>query len=302
MQLLRLAPDPDGIALAVHGGAGDRVEPLDGPDAYHAGLRAAVQAGERVLRAGGPAVDAVCAAVTALEDNELFNAGRGAALTTDGTVELDAALMTGDGRAGAVAGCRTVRNPVFAARAVLERTPHVLMVAPDDGLLTEWGLEQVPNSYFVTDRRVRELERVRSATADGTRHGTVGAVARDAHGRLAAATSTGGVSNQLPGRVGDAPIVGAGTYAADGTVAVSCTGQGEYFLRGVVAYDISARMSYLGASLEQAVRDTFAAKLDATGGSGGLIAAGHDGSVVIAFNSNAMFRGHLTDGEPATFV
>ena len=302
MQLLRLAPDPDGIALAVHGGAGDRVEPLDGPDAYHAGLRAAVQAGERVLRAGGPAVDAVCAAVTALEDNELFNAGRGAALTTDGTVELDAALMTGDGRAGAVAGCRTVRNPVFAARAVLERTPHVLMVAPDDGLLTEWGLEQVPNSYFVTDRRVRELERVRSATAGGTRHGTVGAVARDAHGRLAAATSTGGVSNQLPGRVGDAPIVGAGTYAADGTVAVSCTGQGEYFLRGVVAYDISARMSYLGASLEQAVRDTFAAKLDATGGSGGLIAAGHDGSVVIAFNSNAMFRGHLTDGEPATFV
>jgi beta-aspartyl-peptidase (threonine type) len=176
------------------------------------------------------------------------------------------------------------------------------MVAPDDGLLTEWGLEQVPNSYFVTDRRVRELERVRSATADGTRHGTVGAVARDAHGRLAAATSTGGVSNQLPGRVGDAPIVGAGTYAADGTVAVSCTGQGEYFLRGVVAYDISARMSYLGASLEQAVRDTVAAKLDATGGSGGLIAAGHDGSVVIAFNSNAMFRGHLTDGEPATFV
>jgi len=302
MQLLRLAPDPDGIALAVHGGAGDRIEPLNGPDAYHAGLRAAVQAGERVLRAGGPAVDAVCAAVTALEDNELFNAGRGAALTTDGTVELDAALMTGDGRAGAVAGCRTVRNPVFAARAVLERTPHVLMVAPDDGLLTEWGLEQVPNSYFVTDRRVRELERVRSATADGTRHGTVGAVARDAHGRLAAATSTGGVSNQLPGRVGDAPIVGAGTYAADGTVAVSCTGQGEYFLRGVVAYDISARMSYLGASLEQAVRDTVAAKLDATGGSGGLIAAGHDGSVVIAFNSNAMFRGHLTDGEPATFV
>jgi beta-aspartyl-peptidase (threonine type) len=302
MQLLRLAPDPDGIALAVHGGAGDRVEPLDGPDAYHAGLRAAVQAGERVLRAGGPAVDAVCAAVTALEDNELFNAGRGAALTTDGTVELDAALMTGDGRAGAVAGCRTVRNPVFAARAVLERTPHVLMVAPDDGLLTEWGLEQVPNSYFVTDRRVRELERVRSATADGTRHGTVGAVARDAHGRLAAATSTGGVSNQLPGRVGDAPIVGAGTYAADDTVAVSCTGEGEYFLRGVVAYDISARMAYLGASLEQAVRDTVAAKLDATGGSGGLIATGHDGTVVIAFNSNAMFRGHLTDGEPATYV
>jgi len=302
MQLLRLAPGPDGIALAVHGGAGDRVEPLDGPDAYHAGLRAAVRAGERVLRAGGPAVDAVCAAVTALEDNELFNAGRGAALTSQGTAELDAAVMTGDGRAGAVAGCRNVRNPVFAARAVLERTPHVLMVAPDDRLLTEWGLEQVPNSYFVTDRRLRELDRVRSAAADGTRHGTVGAVARDARGRLAAATSTGGVSNQLPGRVGDAPVVGAGTYAAEDTVAVSCTGQGEYFLRGVVAYDISARMSYLGADLERAVRETVAAKLDAAGGSGGLIAAGHDGSVVIAFNSNAMFRGHLTDGEPATFV
>jgi beta-aspartyl-peptidase (threonine type) len=307
MQLLRLAPGPDGIALAVHGGAGDRVEPLDGPDAYHAGLRDAVRAGERVLRAGGPAVDAACAAVTALEDNELFNAGRGAALTTQGTAELDAAVMTGDGRAGAVTGCRNVRNPVLATRAVLERTPHVLMVAPDDRLLTEWGLEQVPNSYFVTDRRLRELERVRSAAADGTaangtRHGTVGAVARDAHGRLAAATSTGGVSNQLPGRVGDAPVVGAGTYAADDTVAVSCTGEGEYFLRGVVAYDISARMSYLGADLERAVRETVAAKLDAAGGSGGLIAAGHDGSVVIAFNSNAMFRGHLTDGDPATFV
>lgn len=302
MQLLRLAPGPDGIALAVHGGAGDRVEPLDGPDAYHAGLREAVRAGERVLRAGGPAVDAVCAAVTALEDNELFNAGRGAALTSQGTAELDAAVMTGDGRAGAVAGCRNVRNPVFAARAVLERTPHVLMVAPDDRLLTQWELEQVPNSYFVTDRRLRELERVRSAGAEGTRHGTVGAVARDAHGRLAAATSTGGVSNQLPGRVGDAPIVGAGTYAADDTVAVSCTGQGEYFLRGVVAYDISARMSYLGADLEQAVRAAVATKLDGTGGSGGLIAAGHDGSVVIAFNSNAMFRGHMTGGEPASFV
>jgi beta-aspartyl-peptidase (threonine type) len=245
--------------------------------------------------------------VTALEDNELFNAGRGAALTAQGSVELDAAIMTGDGRAGAVAGCRNVRNPVFAARAVLERTPHVLMVAPDDRLLADWGLEQVPNSFFVTDRRLRELERVRSAAAsgtdgNGTRHGTVGAVARDSDGRLAAATSTGGVSNQLPGRVGDAPIVGAGTYAADDTVAVSCTGEGEYFLRGVVAYDISARMAYLGASLEQAVRDTVAAKLDATGGSGGLIATGHDGTVVIAFNSNAMFRGHLTDGEPATYV
>jgi beta-aspartyl-peptidase (threonine type) len=302
MQLLRVDPAPDGIALAVHGGAGDRVEPLDGPDAYHAGLRAAVRAGERVLRAGGPAVDAVCAAVTTLEDNELFNAGRGAALTGQGTVELDAAVMTGDGRAGAVAGCRDVRNPVFAARAVLERTPHVLMVAPDAGLLSAWGLEQVPNSYFVTERRQRELERVRARSADGARHGTVGAVARDAQGRLAAATSTGGVSDQLPGRVGDAPIVGAGTYACDDTLAVSCTGQGEYFLRGVVSYDISARMSYLGADLEQAVRDTVAAKLDATGGSGGLITVGRDGSVVLAFNSNAMFRAHLTGGEPATYI
>ena len=307
MQLLRLDPAPDGIALAVHGGAGDRVEPLDGPDAYHAGLRAAVRAGERVLRAGGPAVDAVCAAVTALEDNELFNAGRGAALTAQGTVELDAAVMTGDGRAGAVAGCRDVRNPVSAARAVLERTPHVLMIAPETELLSAWGLERVPNSYFVTERRQRELERVRARAAggtavEGTRHGTVGAVARDAQGRLAAATSTGGVSDQLPGRVGDAPVIGAGTYASDDTLAVSCTGQGEYFLRGVVSYDISARMSYLGVDLEQAVRDTVAAKLDSTGGSGGLITVGQDGSVVLAFNSNAMFRAHLTDGEPATYV
>lgn len=304
MQLTRLPAAADGVALAVHGGAGNRAEPLTAEherDA-HAALRRAIRVGEAVLRRGGAALDAVCAAVVELEDDEIFNAGHGAALTTAGTAELDAAVMTGDGRAGAVAGCRDVRNPVLAARAVLERTPHVLITAPEPALLTEWGVVRVPNDYFVTERRRRELDRVRAQQSHGTEHGTVGAVARDAHGRLAAATSTGGVTNQLVGRVGDTPVVGAGTYASDGTVAISCTGQGEYFLRGVAGYDVNARMRYLGADLEDAVRGTIAAALDAPGGWGGLIAAGRDGTVVLAYNSNAMFRGHLTGGEPATFV
>jgi beta-aspartyl-peptidase (threonine type) len=294
----------DGVALAVHGGAGERPEPLSASDEqrYHDGLRRALAAGRTVLRDGGSALDAACAAVMQLEDDELFNAGRGAALTSAGTAELDAAVMRGDGAAGAVAGCRTARNPVLAARAVLERTNHVLIADPPPALLDEWGLTQVDRDYFVTEPRRQELARVQQAHAAGTRHGTVGAVARDGQGRLAAATSTGGMTDQLPGRIGDAPIVGAGTFARDSTVAVSCTGQGEYFLRGVVAYDVSARLAYLGADLDAAVHDTIEHALAETGGHGGLIAAGRDGAIVLAYNSAAMFGGYLDGEEPVTFV
>lgn len=304
MHLIPVPAAADGVALVIHGGAGQRLEPLT-PEAerdYRAGLHSALLAGQRVLSAGGPALDAVCAAVVQLEDDALFNAAHGAALTADGTAELDAAVMTGDGRAGAVAGSRTARNPVLAARAVLERSPHVLLSDPGPQLLADWGRAAVPNSYFVTERRRRELARVQQQAAEGTTHGTVGAVARDSTGRLAAATSTGGVTNQSTGRVGDTPVVGAGTFAADATAAVSCTGQGEFFLRGVVAYDVSARMSYLGADLEAAVRGTIAAALDAAGGWGGLIAVGADGRGVLAHNSPAMFGGYLGPDGPVTLV
>lgn len=305
VHLTTVPAGPGGIALAIHGGAGRRSEPLTADTArgYHAGLHRALTAGQRVLRAGGPALDAVCAAVVELENDEHFNAARGAALTAGGTAELDAAVMTGDGRAGAVTVCRTARNPVLAARAVLEHTPHLLLADPSSEWLRERGLAQEPPEYFITARRVRELARI-----DGPGYepeapsGTVGAVARDATGALAAATSTGGVTGQLTGRVGDTPVVGAGTFAADATAAVSCTGQGEFFLRGVVAYDVSARMRYLGTDLEAAVRGTIATALDAAGGWGGLIAVGADGRAVLAHNSPAMFGGYLGPDGPVTLV
>jgi beta-aspartyl-peptidase (threonine type) len=298
------ARSQDDTALAVHAGALNRSTPPSATEErdYDAGLRRALASGEAVLHAGGSALDAVCAAVVELEDDAAFNAAHGAVLTSDGTAELDAAVMSGAGGAGAIAGARTVRNPVLAARSVLARTGHVLIISPDSARLSEWGLEQVPESYFVTEHRLRELEDSRTGADAGTGHGTVGAVARDAGGHVAAATSTGGITGQLRGRVGDSPVVGAGTYANDATVAVSCTGQGEYFLRGVVAYDISARIAYGGADLGDAVRQTVTATLEDTGGYGGLIAVGPDGRIVLAYNSDAMLCGHLTDDEPRTYV
>lgn len=296
---IQTIPGTATAALAVHGGAGERLEPLT-PEAereYGAGLAAALIAGGAVLSAGGSALDAACAAVTELEDNPLFNSGRGAALTARGTAELDAAVMCGNGRAGAVAACTSVRNPVLAARAVMERTEHVLLVAPPADTLTAWGLQQVPNEYFVTDRRRDELARVRERRELGARHGTVGAVARDADGHVAAATSTGGITNQMVGRVGDTPLIGAGTFASDRTAAISCTGQGEYFIRGAVAHDIHARMVYRRDDLPTAVLGTMADKLDAAGGSGGLIAIGMGGEIVLAFNSASMFRGYWAAGD-----
>ena len=287
------------FSLAVHGGAG----PLrDGPErsaGQAEGLRRAVAAGESVLAAGGPALDAVCAAVAVLEDDEAFNAGRGAALTVAGTAELDACVCDGaTGLAGAVAASRFARHPVLAARAVMEHTPHVLLAGPSRAWLDEVGLERVDPDWFVTPARLAALrDRARETTAPAVGHGTVGAVARDAVGRLAAATSTGGVTGQWVGRVGDTPVVGAGTWA-DERVAVSGTGIGEFFLRSSLAHDIAARVRWTGAPPEDAVRAALHDDLVVPGGDGGVIVAAADGTLVLAFCSEAMLRGHLGPDGP----
>ncbi|HEY0117157.1 MAG TPA: isoaspartyl peptidase/L-asparaginase [Cellulomonas sp.] len=297
---LTAVPPHGPFALAVHGGAG----PLHGgPElaaAQAAGLRRALAAGESVLAAGGAALDAVCQAVVVLEDDEAFNAGRGAALTLGGTAELDACVCDGaTGQAGAVAASRYARHPVLAARAVMEHTPHVLLAGPGEQWLDEAGLERVDPGWFVTPARLAALRhRVQETTAPAIGHGTVGAVARDAAGRLAAATSTGGVTGQWVGRVGDTPVVGAGTWA-DERVAVSGTGIGEYFLRTSLAHDVAARVRWTGAGLAEAVRDVVHDDLVATGGDGGLIVAGADGTLVVAYCSEHMLHAYLGPDGPA---
>lgn len=298
MQIHEIAPPASGWALVLHGGAGGRVEELtlDARGSYTEGLTTAYRAGADVLAAGGSALDAVCATVRELEDDPLFNAGRGAALTAAGTAELDACVMTGDGRAGAVTACRQARNPVRAARKVMEETPAVLLIDPTAERLVGWGLEIVPAEYFLTAARQQQLRNVQARVLEPSPHGTVGAVALDVHGRVAAATSTGGMVNQSEGRVGDTPIIGAGTYARDGVVAVSCTGEGEAFITGVVAHDIAARMRYLGTSVRAAVEATMEEELTGRGAMGGLIAVAADGGIVVAHNSPMMFSAYADGG------
>jgi L-asparaginase / beta-aspartyl-peptidase len=301
MELFEAQPHAGGPSLALHGGAGGRTEEL-APEArasYENGLLAAYRAGWQVLAAGGDALDAVCASVEVLENDPQFNAGRGAALTATGHAELDASVMTGSGLAGAIAASKYAKNPVRLARAVMEHTEHVLIVDPDAAFLERHGLEVVERDYFVTGQRQQQLDRVLDGRAAAARHGTVGAVARDASGRVAAATSTGGMMGQADGRVGDSPIVGAGVYARDNVAAVSCTGHGEAFIRGVVAYDVAARIRYAAADLASAVRATFEQELGNLGFTGGLVAVGGDGRVVVAHNSAAMFSARGTGPEPA---
>ena len=298
MHLFHVPPSASGWALVLHGGAGGRVEELslEESGSYAEGLTAAYLAGAAVLAAGGSALDAVCATVERLEDDPLFNAGRGAALTAEGTAELDACVMTGDGRAGAIAACRHARNPVHAARKVMEETPAVLLIAPSEERLTGWDLATVEPAYFLTPARQQQLRNVQDRVLEGSRHGTVGAVAIDVQGRLAAATSTGGMVNQSEGRVGDTPIVGAGTYARDGVGAISCTGEGEAFIQGVVAADVAARVRYLGVPMDAAIEATVAAELEPRSAMGGLIAVGADSSIVVGHNSPAMFAAY-SDGD-----
>ena len=288
-------------AIAIHGGAGALPRATLAPERerhYRAGLEAALDAGFAVLERGGTSLDAVTTAVRLLEDHAAFNAGHGAALTRDGAAELDAAIMDGRQlRAGAVASVRHVKNPVELARRVMEKSRHVLLVGAG---AEEFALEEhfvlVPNQYFRTAERLEQLESEQrgarvSDLVPQAPQGTVGAVARDAEGNLAAATSTGGMTNKRPGRVGDSPIIGAGTYAKNGVCAVSATGHGEYFIRAVAAHHVCAAVEYRGLTLEQAVHELLHAVLRKLGGDGGLIAIDHAGRIVMEFSTEGMFRG-----------
>jgi L-asparaginase / beta-aspartyl-peptidase len=299
-------------ALAIHGGAGTlpRTLPPERDREYRHGLATALHAAQRILEADGTALDAVEAAVSALEDHPLFNAGRGAVLTIDGTIELDAAIMDGSTlRAGAVAQLRHVRNPVQLARRMLEQSPHVFLVGDGaERLAIEWGFSLVDQGYFITDERRGQLAALQdrraaraapTATLDEPPFGTVGAVARDRAGHLAAATSTGGLAGKHSGRIGDSPVIGAGTYADDRSCAVSTTGHGEWFLRSVQAYDIAARLHYGGQPLRAAVEDAVLVRLRALGAAGGLIAVSADGELATCFNTAAMFRATVRSGESA---
>ena len=300
-----------GIALGLHGGCGTLERSLQSEADWAESrehLALALRAGWKILRSGGSALDAVQATVVVMEDSPHFNAGHGAALTARAEHELDAAIMDGNNlAAGAVCMVRRVRNPVLAARAVLDGAKAVLMAGDAaDEFAAKAGLSMVEPSYFTTQRRVDALRLLQQREQTGAfipaseaeKHGTVGAVARDAHGHLAAATSTGGFNNKPAGRVGDSPIIGAGTYARDGVCAVSCTGQGEIFIRRVAAYDLAARMQYAGQTLQDAanalVFDTLAShKIGA-----GMVTLGATGNPFAPYNTLGMYRGWITtDGD-----
>ncbi len=272
-------------AIAIQGGAG--VMRGDRPGARHrAVLEQALEVGYEILKEGKTAIEAVVAAVVVLEDSPLFNAGRGSSFNSDGEIEMDASVMEGAAlRAGAVAAVRRIRNPVLAARAVMEKTRHVLLAGEGaERFARKHGLKLEPASYFHTAKRLAALKRNQK-----TYHGTVGAVALDADGNLAAATSTGGYTAKLPGRVGDSPIVGAGTYADNRACAVSGTGLGEAFICAAVAYDVAARMRYRGESLAAAAAAALR-NVARLGGDGGLVAVDRRGNVAMPFNSEGMFR------------
>lgn len=291
-------------SLVVHGGSG-LLSPttLPGPEAdCRAGLRNALAAGKAVLAAGGSAVDAVAAAVAVLEDDALFNAGRGAVFTAEGVIEHDAAIMDGaTRRAGAVAGVTRTRNPVQLARAVMEHTPHVLLSREGaDAFALEQGVPQVDPAWFHVDARWQGLLAMRAAAARGEalfdadlKYGTVGAVARDSRGHLAAATSTGGLTGKRWGRIGDSPLIGAGTLADDRSVALSCTGTGEAFIRAGVGHEIGALVRLAGLSPAEAAARALA-DVAGLGGSGGIIHIGRDGAPGWTFNTPGMFRGRAT--------
>lgn len=286
-------------SIVIHGGAG--VVPADISDeqrrAFEAGLARALDIGFGLLARGGSSLDAVSSAVRALEDDPLFNAGCGSALTREGVAELDASIMDGrDMRAGAVAGVQHIKNPVDLARLVMEKSRHVLLIGrgAEDFALEE-GMPLISNLYFRTEDRRAQLEAEqrgeRSSELLPLAKGTVGAVAFDSEGNIAAATSTGGMTNKRPGRVGDSPIIGAGTYAKNGVCGVSATGHGEYFIRAVAAYHIAAAVEYRGLSLEQAARELIHEKLPQLGGDGGVIAIDGQGRIAMDFNTSGMFRG-----------
>jgi L-asparaginase / beta-aspartyl-peptidase len=321
------AQDPQrNFTLVIHGGAGTLTRQNMTPErekAYREVLQQALQAGHEVLRQGGTSLDAVERTVRVMEDSPLFNAGKGAVFTNEGRNELDASIMDGKtGKAGAIAGVTSIKNPISTARRVMEHSEHVMMVGPGaEKFAKEQQMELVDPAYFHTDTRYRQLQQIRDkekTTLDhsddksdnrelifieGPKFGTVGAVALDQHGNLAAATSTGGMVNKRYGRVGDTPIIGAGTFADNASCAVSATGHGEYFLRSVVAHDIAALMAYKGLTVQQAADEVVMKKLVEKGGTGGVIALDRHGNLAMPFNTEGMYRGYIkADGRPVVEI
>ena len=310
------------FVLVIPGGAGTILKSqmtTEKEKAYSNGLNEALEKGSAILKSGGTALDAVEASVKALEDNPLFNAGKGAVFTNDGKNELDAAIMNGKTtEAGSVAGVKTIKNPISAARAVMEKSPFVMLTGNGaEQFAKEHGIEMVDPSYFYTEERWRGLQQAKAEDstkmqldhADTMRraglkqpankdykYGTVGAVALDQHGNLAAATSTGGMTNKKFGRVGDSPIIGAGTYANNKTVAISGTGWGEYFIRLVMAKTISDMMEFGKIELKPATDEMIMKRLPALGGDGGLIAVDKNGNIAMPFCTEGMYRGYIKEG------
>jgi beta-aspartyl-peptidase (threonine type) len=330
--------NPDKITLVIHGGAGTITRANMTPEkekAYREVLNTALQKGYAVLKQGGTSQKAVETAIMVMEDSPLFNAGKGAVFTNEGKNEMDAAIMDGKTlKAGAVAGVSTIKNPIRAAIAVMEKSPHVLMAGKGADLFAkEQGLEIVDPSYFYTEPRFKALEKAKAEEkveldhsentkktiqkqpktgfakdedlifTEGKKYGTVGCVALDKFGNLTAGTSTGGMTNKRYGRIGDAPIIGAGTYANNNTCAVSATGHGEFFIRSVVAYDISALMEYKGLSVKDAADEVVMKKLVERGGEGGIIALDKNGNIAMPFNSEGMYRGYIkSDGKSEVMI
>ena len=296
-------PHTSPSTIVIHGGAGtirkgDMTPELE--HQYREKLKEALSRGYRVLDSGGTAIMAVIETIRILEDSPLFNAGKGAVFTHDGKNELDAAVMDGSNlKAGAVAGVTIVKNPITAAYAVMKDTPHVLLSGKGaDEFAKSEGLEIVDPEYFYTERRYQELLKSRESEGGSIKipdkkFGTVGAVALDRYGNIAAGTSTGGLTNKRFGRIGDSPIIGAGTYADNRTCAISATGYGEYFIRKVVAYDIAAKIKYLHMSLEEAARVEIMDELPAMGGNGGVIGIDNQGNFTMIFNTEGMYRGFM---------
>ena len=282
--------------IVVHGGAGAMSALQDQPDkkiAYYAALDSALIIGDAVLSEGGNGIDAVVAVVQYLENNPLFNAGVGATCTAEGTFELDASIMDGkDLSAGAVTGVKHVKNPIKAALCVKNNSPHVMLSGNGaDMFAAEQGLEMVEdNMYFVTPRTMQWIDTLKQ---ESEKNGTVGCVVLDKDGNLAAGTSTGGMFKKKWGRIGDSPVIGAGTYADNNTCAVSCTGHGEYFIRHAVAFNLCARVKYLNEDIETAANYIIHEELSPDAGNGGLIAVDKDGNIAMPYNSGGMFRGYL---------
>ena len=313
-EVLKTEPEKAPFSIVIHGGAGyikkENLTP-EKEQEYREKLEEAITVGYNIIKNGGSSLDAVEKTINVLENSPLFNAGKGAVFTHEGTNEHDASIMDGKTlNAGASAGTKTVKNPINLARAVMEKSPHVMLSGSGAEVFAkEQGLEIVDPSYFSTETKLKSLERAKKAennkvsmfydaSIKDSKFGTVGCVALDKNGNLAAGTSTGGMTNKRWGRIGDAPIIGAGTYANNVTCGVSCTGWGEYFIRGMVAYDISALMEYKGLTLKEAAKEVIQNKLPKIGegvGEGGIIAVDKMGNVAIEFNTPGMFRASMND-------